>query len=303
MKIKRILAIFVAVSMLLALSACKKGDDDTCDCGCNCKEMMNYYNQLIASGVIDVNGNIQQGGNYQQGNQQQGNNQQGNNQQGNNQQQGNTQIPADPSQWSKSQIVEAYKSAAGRTHNNVTSHQVMTMAELQVPDINETLVNFAKGVMDDTLKKNSVDIKGITGGHQNLVASDVYAARAYKSGNYTVIEMIMVEQTDGANGDMYSGTVGHAISVVGPVDNVVAQFAGQMTVSLPDENVKLTYKNPTLKVLIDGNGNIVNGTWSYVVDVDLKDFKIGAMGINVNVKKADALINFVVTLNGGFKTA
>ncbi len=308
MKIKKIIALLLALSMLFMLSACKNDDDDgTCECGCNCQEMMDYYNQLIANGVINSNGNAQNNSqdNQQQSNQQQGNQQQSNQQQSNNQQQNNnSQLSSDPSQWSKSQIVEAYKSAAGRTHNSVTSHQVMTMASLSVPGISDTLVNFARGIMDNVLQNNSTDVKGITGGHQNLVASDVKAARAYKSGNYTVIEMIMNEQTDGANGNMYAGSVGHAISVVGPVDDVVKQFAGQgMTVELPDENVKLHYTNPRLKVLVNGNGYIMNGTWSYVCNVDLKNFTIKAMGFNVPVKEAGGVVNFVVTLNGGFKEA
>ena len=140
--------------------------------------------------------------------------------------------------------------------------------------------------------------------HQNLVASDVYAARAYKSGNYTVIEMILNPQTDGANGNMYSGSVGHAISVVGDIDEVIGQFSGLgMDAVIADENVRLDYTNPRLKVLVDGNGMIVNGTWSYVVNISLKQLQIKAMGLTVDVAQADAIVDFVVVLNGGFKEA
>lgn len=304
MKFKKILALLLAFSMLFVLAACKDDSEDgECECGCNCKEMMEYYNQLVASGVI--NGNNSQQNNAQnntQNNQQ--TNQQQNNQQSSNQQQSSGHLSDDPTQWTKSQIVEAYKTVAGRTHSSVTSYQQMTLRQLNAPGINDTLLGFASGVMDQALQNNSKNITGITGGHQNLVNSDVKAARAYKSGNNTVIEMIMNEQVDGAKGNMYSGTVGHAISVVGDIDEVLSQFSALgMNAEIADENVRLHYSNPRLKVLVNSNGVIVNGTWSYVVNISLKQLQIKAMGLTVPVAQADAIVDFVVTLNGGFKEA
>ena len=245
---------------------------------------------------------------FMQNNTQQGNNQQDNNQQNvpqNNNQQNNDAVQsADPSSWSLAEIVETYKHAAGRTHNSVTSYQDMKLRDnsLQAPGIPGPLLSFAESVMAKALSNNSMNIKGITGGHQNLVASDVQSARAYKSGNNIIIEMVMKEQVDKGNGQMYSGTVGHAISVVGDIDSVVGQFSGLgMNAEIADQDCTLHYKNPRLKVAIDSNGRIINGTWSYYVNITLNNLTIKAMGMTVPVQQSTAVVDFVVTLNGGFK--
>ena len=81
------------------------------------------------------------------------------------------------------------------------------------------------------LKNNSIEFDGITGGYNSLVPSDVQSAKAYKDGDYTVVEMVMVEQTDDAYGDTYKGTVGHGISVVGNIA-VVALIAAAVVIGL-----------------------------------------------------------------------
>ncbi len=276
------------------------------------EQMFNYYNYLIESGKIvleegsapsfdDFAGNNSSDSmpDFNQDNQQ---NVQQDNQQ--NVQQNDGPQSADPTQWTTAQIVETYRHAAGRTHNSVTSQQVMTLRDgsLKAPGINDGLLSMTESVMKTVLKNNSMDIKGITGGHQNLVVSDVQSARAYKSGSNIVIEMKMKEQVDKGNGNMYSGTVGHAVSVVGDIDNVVGQFASLgVTTDLSDNNCTLHYKNPVLKVAINSSGMIINGTWSYYVDVTLKDMVIKGFGMTVPVATATAVIDFVVTLNGGFK--
>ncbi len=221
---------------------------------------------------------------------------------------GETEDPAtlsdNPAEWTLAQIVEQYKLAAGKTHNSVTSYQNMTMREdsLKAPGIADGLLNFAEGVMATALSNNSKNIPGITGGHQKLVVSDVAGARAYKSGNNIVIEMKMKEQVDKGNGDMYSGTVGHAISVVGDIDSVIGQFSGLgMEARIADQDCTLQYVNPVLKVTINSNGIIINGTWSYVVNITLNNLEISAMGITVPVKQATSIVDFYVILNGGFK--
>ena len=269
------------------------------------KQMFNYYNYLIESGQIvleegastsfddfvggsnsdynpDVNQNVPQ----------------------DNSQQGSSQQSENPAQWTVAQIVETYKHAAARTHNSVTSYQDMSLRDgsLQAPGINATLLSMTESVMKTALKNNSMNIQGITGGYQNLVASDVQSARAYKNGNNIVIEMKMKEQIDKGNGNMYSGSVGHAISVVGDIDSVIGQFESMgVTTDLRDENCTLHYKNPIVKVAINSNGYIINGTWSYYVDVTLRDMTVSGFGIVAPVAVATSVIDFVVTLNGGFK--
>lgn len=311
-KTKKIVAIVLAVvvafvaifGIAFAISSNNnKSNVPTCDCE-YCSQMFEYYNYLIESGRIelkDVEG-ADSFNDFVQNNNQQNDVQNDNSQQNDNQQ--NTQQSADPTKWSVAEIVETYKHAAGRTHNSVTSYQDMKLRDnsLNAPGIPNWMLGFAEGVMADALANNSMNIKGITGGHQNLVTSDVQSARAYKSGNNIVIEMIMKEQVDKGNGQMYNGTVGHAISVVGDIDSVIGQFSGLgMEASIADEDCTLQYKNPRLKVTLDSNGRIINGTWSYYVNITLNNLTIKALGATVPVQQATAIVDFVVTLNGGFK--
>ncbi len=311
-KTKKIIAIVLAVVIFLvavfgiafAISSDKdKSTVPTCECE-YCSQMFAYYNYLIETGQIElkeVQGVTPDVNDFMQ------NNQQDNTQQDvpqNNNQQDNTQQSADPTKWSTAEVVETYRHAAGRTHNSVTSYQDMKLRDdsLNAPGIPGALLSFAEGIMAKALSNNSMNIKGITGGHQNLTVSDVQGARAYKSGNNIVIEMVMKEQVDKGNGQMYNGTVGHAISVVGDIDSVVGQFSALgMTAQIADEDCTLHYKNPRLKVTIDSNGRIINGTWSYYVNITLNNMTISGLGMTVPVKQATAVVDFVVTLNGGFK--
>ncbi len=334
---KKIVAIILAVvvfivavvSIFLAVASKNKNKELKCDCE-YCSQMFEYYNYLITSGQIELkevegynpyldefmSGNQHQdnqqdslpSNSMNPGNQQTDNqhieNQQTDNQYADNQQitQPNNQQLNEPSQWSKAQVVEVYKHAAGKTHNSVTSYQKMTMRQMTAPGINQTLVNFAANIMDRALSNNSKDIAGITGGHQNLTVSDVQTAKAYRSGNNIIIEMTMKEQVDGGKANMYSGSVGHAISVVGDIDSVIGQFSGLgMDAIIADNDVKIHYANPKLRVTINSDGKIINGTWSYVTNISLTNLTIKALGITVPVEQATSVVDFVVTLNGGFK--
>lgn len=274
------------------------------------EQLLNYYNYLIESGQIVLEEGVSSFDDFVQDNSnnnyspdaQQNNSQQ--NVQQDNSQQSNSSQSADPTKWTTAEIVETYRHAAGRTHNSVTSYQDMKMRNksLNAPGIPGWMLSFAEGVMANALSNNSMDIKGITGGHQNLAVSDVQSARAYKSGSNIVIEMVMKEQVDKGNGNMYSGTVGHAISVVGDIDSVIGQFSGLgMEAKIADNDVTLHYKNPVVKVAINSNGMIINGTWSYYVNITLKNLEITALGMTVPVAQATSVVDFVVTLNGGFK--
>lgn len=210
-----------------------------------------------------------------------------------------TILKDDPSQWSKSKIIEVYKKAAANS-SSVKSKQDMSLADISLNDgggaIN-SMFKLIKPIITGILASNSTEFDGITGGHPNLVDTDVATAKAYASGDNTVIEMTMVEQTDGAHGDRLSGTVGHAISVVGDVSSVLDMLSDAgLSATVPDDGISMIYTKPILKVLIDSNGNIINGSWSYNVDLQLTNYSVGSM----NVDKTSVVIDYLITVNGGF---
>lgn len=206
------------------------------------------------------------------------------------------EISDDPSQWSKEQIVYMYKQAATKSHDTAESSQTMTMPVLNVEGgALGFFLSIAKPAINAVLEKQTTTYGGITGGYQKLVASDVDTAKAYKEGNYTVIEMRMVEQTDGLYGDPQEGTVGHAINVLGNVATAVEQFP-QFDIKYKEADIKIHYADPIVKVRINENGMIEKGTWSYLSQIDIKHLAIGS----VMVDKAYAEIEYVIVVGGGF---
>lgn len=210
-------------------------------------------------------------------------------------------LDADPANWTDEQIVSVYKAAARKTHPHVTSVQTMTMTELVVNDGDGwigNLVDMITPFFIKALEKNSTEVEGITGGFENLTVSDAKSIKAYKSGKYTVIEMTMKEQTDGLHGDKYSGTVGHAISVVGDISVVEKEFP-QFDIGFEESDITLRYQNPKLKVKINESGMIESGEWSYTVFVNLKNLRIDAkkVPIGATVKTGYGSVDYKIVLN------
>lgn len=207
-------------------------------------------------------------------------------------------LPANPAEWTKAEVVNFYKAAAQKS-TSAKSIQKMTMDNGMDVKLNngalEFLIGLADPIIKAALKANSTEFDGITGGYDDLVPSDVKTAKAYKEGNYTVVEMTMVEQVDDAYGDTFKGTVGHAISVVGNIA-VVADNFPNWTINFKDAFVELRYKNPVVKVKINDKGIIEKGTWSYVVGVKVQGLQIE----KVIVEDAKTNINYVITTGGGF---
>lgn len=208
------------------------------------------------------------------------------------------EISDNPAEWTKEQIVYMYKQAATKSHDTAESSQTMTMPTMVVNDGDGALgffINMAKPVIDSVIEKQATTYGGITGGYQKLVASDVDTAKAYKDGKYTVIEMRMVEQTDGLYGDPQEGTVGHAINVLGNVATAVEQFP-DFDIKYEEADIKIHYADPIVKVRINENGIIEKGTWSYMSEIDIKHLAIGS----VMVDKAYAEIEYIIVVGGGF---
>lgn len=217
-----------------------------------------------------------------------------------------TDVPTEssnPADWTKEQIVAFYRNAAIKS-KSVKSTQTMLMTEIVANDGNGflgTLIEWVTPIFKAALKNNSTEFDGITGGYEKLVPSDVKSAKAYKSGDYTVVEMTMVEQTDGIHGVWSEGTVGHAISVVGDI-SVVQEELPQFYIDFDNADLKLHYTKPNLKVKINKDGVIEKGTWSYILDVELENLYIEAkkLPIKVMVENGYGSVDYKVTVGGGF---
>ncbi len=216
-----------------------------------------------------------------------------------------TELSEDPSTWTKEQIVEFYKAAAIKSKATVKSLEYKNLEEMVVNNgdgVLGTFVEWATPFLVKALKDSQVEFDGITGGYENLVPEDVQSAKAYKSGESVVVEMTMKEQTDGIHGDRYSGTVGHAISVVGDISSVEEALAKWFEIDFENGKVSLRYTKPTLKVKINKDGVVEKGTWSYTIKVDVSNLKIAAvrLPIEVMIDSAYGTVGYVITVGGGF---
>lgn len=204
----------------------------------------------------------------------------------------------DPESWSADKIAEVYKVAATKTHKSVKSQHKIELKSISVNDGQyEGLFDFITSVMSKLLANNSEDKDGITGGYTELTADDIKSAKAYKSGNNTVVEMVMKEQISGAREDALSGSVGHAITAVGDIGVVTKQITDLgIPLEIGDSNAKIYYTNPTVKVVVSPDDKILNGTWQYTVEIKLSNYR----AFGKTVEKTSVIMDNTLTVNGGF---
>ncbi len=210
-----------------------------------------------------------------------------------------------PAEWTTEEIVGFYKTAAINSKTKVKSNEKKSLVEMVVNEGEGFIgkfVEMATPFLVKALEDSQVEFDGITGGYENLVASDVQSAKAYKSGEYTVIEMRMKEQTDGIHADRYGGTVGHAISVLGDISEVEEALAEWFEIDFDNAKITLRYTEPVLKVKINKDGVIEKGTWSYTIKVNVSNLHVAAvrLPLEITAETAHGEVDYLVTVGGGF---
>ncbi len=201
-------------------------------------------------------------------------------------------------EWSNSEIAQAYKKAAVKSASSVKSQQAISLSAVSINNGQyENVIDFIMPIMSKLLANNSTETDGITGGYENITGYDIAQAKIYSVGQNTAIEMVMKEQTDGANSDSLGGTVGHAITTVGDIKVVTTQLNDLgLPIEVSAENTVIHYRNPIVKVLIGPDGKIINGTWSYTVEIVLNNYKVGSSP----VETTSVVLDNTITVNGGF---
>ncbi len=278
MKRKRLLVVAVTLSVIFTLTACKLGKTDS-GTPESTTDFNNSVNQSVSHNVhnteatafdtVETNNQETSGSSAVPST---------------NSSSGSTTADTNdaPANWSVERIVEEYKKAATKSNGNAKSTMQITLKDISVNNGEyDKAMSLVKPIIAKFIESSSTENTGITGGFQNLVPQDVSSAKAYKSGNDTVIEMVMVEQTSGPKEDANSGSVGHAITAVGDISVVIKDLADMgLPLELSEEDTKIYYTNPSVRVVINDKGEIVSGTWSYTVEISMNNFK--AFGQNVN---------------------
>ncbi len=198
------------------------------------------------------------------------------------------------------EIVEFYKAAVKKT-GRVTDTKKMWLAD----DITgDGFIGAALGVLQPIIESVLADQGGtkerdLPGADENIArikADDVAKAQATSKDGKTTIAIQLKNQVDGpeANGKT-DGPVARGIGTLEGLDSALDALGA--TISEGRETVKLTYKNATIKVVVDEKtGKIVDGSWKYDIDVDVADAAITMAGINLNAKNLHTVIGFSVEM-------
>ena len=208
-----------------------------------------------------------------------------------------TEAPVDDaSTWDTAKIVEFYKNAAANTGSSIKSEQTVGLQDISVNNGQlGGIFSFVTPILNSFLSSSTTVTDRITGDFEKLSAADVSSATAYKSDSGTVIAITLNEQTDTGSGGGADGSVAHGIYVVGDLLSVMGQLKDRgLPIDISLENTVISYTNP---VLVDENGNIVNGTWSCNVEISLSDYKFAGS----TVDSTRVIINNEITAGGGFR--
>lgn len=199
----------------------------------------------------------------------------------------------------KAEIIKFYKAAADKSTKNKKA-QALTLASLDGGSgAVGGLISMFEPLAKSALKNNSTQSEGVPGGYSKLVASDLVSASARSDGKYTTIKMTPKEQTDQPKSTWDAGPVGHAIGVLGDIDNALKEIpAVTIEYEGSGRTLTLTYKNPFVNVKIDNNtGKIVSGSWGYDVNIKIDNVKV-SLGLSATLKGASGVVNQRITMPG-----
>ncbi len=177
----------------------------------------------------------------------------------------------------KAAVIKAYQDAA-KNSPNVKRVQTLALTQINLgkgDGNSDMLMGIANNIIN---KNNNIQSDGLPGNYGLLTASDLSSASAKTSNGVTTLTMAVKDQTDYAQGypgssktDAWgAGPCGHAIGVLGPVDDIVAEFTGKVD---NNEDIQVTYTNAKITITIK-NGKITGGEMGYTAKIKATDVKV-----------------------------
>lgn len=210
------------------------------------------------------------------------------------------QAPMDISMLNDEEIVSFYRTAAAKTGTSIQSEQTVELSDISVNNgALGGVFSFVTPILSDFLAEKVTVTDGITGEYELLTAQDTSLAKAYETAKGTVIEMTLRGHSETADTSSSTGSTAHGITVVGDFAGIMQQLkqAG-LPLDIPSSNAVITYSQPEIKVLIDSNGKIVNGTWTCVVEISITDYKFAG----AKVDSTSVVLKNTITAGGGFSS-
>ncbi len=190
------------------------------------------------------------------------------------------------------EVVEFYNAARKATNPAPKGHQTMALSgDITGDGFIGALLQVLQPAAKSALEKNSKDTDWIPGhDHGDILASDVTSAKATTKDGVTTIELKFKDQVDGP--DTSKGPVERGISTLGSIDSALGELGAEITEGR--DTVKLTYTDAYLTAKIK-DGKIVGGTWHYLVKIFVGNAK-GKLGISITLKNLKAAVDYKVVI-------
>lgn len=191
-------------------------------------------------------------------------------------------LPADPSKWTKKQIVEYYKAAVAETDK---LDGIQTGHHFGLKEKLPGWASILSGPVNKALDLASKPFDGLTGGYEDLTEDDLVSASARKEGDYIIINMTPKNQVDGTQGKKHEGHVGHVVDVFEGIDSLISYIEDNFRIlnaKYDDDSIVFTYTSPYAKdIRINTKtGRMESGKWGYVLDLWLDHCSL--MGVKFN---------------------
>lgn len=198
------------------------------------------------------------------------------------------------------EVVEYYKAAVAKTDRVTDTEKMALAAEITGEGFIGTALKILQPIIESVLAdQGGTKERGIPGsddGKARIQAGDVTKAVASSKNGKTTIAIQLKEQVDGpdANGKT-DGPVARGIGTLDGIEGALEELGA--TISRGRDTVKLTYKNATIKVVVDEKtGKIVDGSWKYDIDLDIADADITMAGIDLTAKNLHTVIAYSVEM-------
>ena len=199
------------------------------------------------------------------------------------------------------EVVEYYKAAVAKTKRVKDTEKMALADDITGDGFIGAVLGLAQPIVEEVLAdqggESERDIPGSDNGVARIQASDVTKAVASSKNGKTTIAIQLKDQVDGpdAKDGKTVGPVARGIGTLGSIDGALKEL--EATISEGRDTVKLSYKNATIKVVVDEKtGKIVDGSWKYDIDVDIANAEIDLRGIAISARNLHTVIAYSVEM-------